>query len=332
MLLKTFLPFLALASFVAAQDPAAGGEGAVQGGDQGGGETGAETGGDMGGDQGGDTGAEGGDTGAEGGDPNAGAEGGEDDGSWEEGGEGEAAPSATDGGEQAGPTPAPEGDTGGDPNAGAEAGVSPSAPGGDAVLKPGQLVSIQWGDVTGDWTNMTIALMTGTQEEPNVATVVTEGVDATMETSFTYNMPDVYPYSKVWFFQFSNNGVDSEPRAFTPRFTVQGPDGETIPPPLTETISGSAIGYAQNGYTKAANGATSAQTNTGKPIATGQSGNGVTIYTGGINTGTDLPDGITVTGIKAATDHSVDPSSGKRNLPVLAMVGAAALGATYIMA
>ena len=189
MLLKTFLPFLALASFVAAQDPNAGGDqGAVEGGDQGGGEgdTGGDTGGDPGGDTGGDTGGDmGGDTGED------------------TGAEPSPSPSPSEGGEEAGPTPAPEGDTGGDPNAGAEAGVSPSAPGGDAVLKPGQLVSIQWGDVSGDWTNMTIALMTGTQEEPNVATVVTEGVDATAQTSFTYNMPDVYPYSKVWFFQFS---------------------------------------------------------------------------------------------------------------------------------
>lgn len=315
MLLKTFLPFLALASFVAAQDPNAGGDqGAVEGGDQGGGDQGGDQGG---GETGGDTGGDmtGGDTGEEGAEPSP-----SPSPSWSE--------------EGAGPTPAPEGDQGtggGDPNWGADAGVSPSAPGGDAVLKPGQLVSIQWGDVTGDWTNMTIALMTGTQEEPNVATVVADGIDATAQTSFTYNMPDVYPYSKVWFFQFSNNGADSWPRAFTPRFTVQGPNGEQIDPPLTETISGSAIGYAQNGYTKAA-GATSAQSNTGKPIATGQAGNGVTIYTAGINTGTDLPDGITVTGIKAATDHSVDPSSGKRTLPAFAMLGAAALGAAYVMA
>lgn len=312
MLLKAFLPFLALASFVAAQDPSPTDNGATPSADAGG-----DTGGDTSGDQGGA-------------DPSAADPSSEADPSPSP--EPSYSPSPSEGGDAAAsPTPAPGAN---DPaNTGLEAGVNPTGPGGDAVLKPGQLVSIQWGDVSGDWTNMTIALVTGTQSEPNIATVVTEGVDATSQTSFTYNMPDVYPYSKVWAFQFSNNGVDSWPRAFTPRFLVQGPNGEQIDPPLTETISGSAIGYAQNGYTKGGDGgATSAQSQTGKPIATGQAGNGVTIYTGGINTGTDLPDGITATGIKVATDHSVDPSSGQRNLPALSVVGAAALGAAYLMA
>lgn len=323
MLFKSLLPFLALATLASAQDPTS--------------DPNAPATTDGGGDNGGDQSASA-----------SPSDGGEDPSATDDSQD----PSATDGSQDepsasdSGASPSPSADQGGDqgddqgggdqgaggatPDSGGQAGIAPSEPSDQTVVKAGQLVNIQWSDVTGTWNNMTISLMSGSNEDMTWVTSVGEGIDATTDTSYTWNVPQVYPYSKVWFFQFTNNGQDT-PAAWTTRFTIAGPDGATIAPPLTETISGSAIGYAQNGRLEATSGASQA-TNTGKATATGQAGNGVTIYTAGINTGTDLPQGIKTTGIKAATDHAVDPSSGKRLVPGLAMAGACLLGAAFVMA
>lgn len=82
----------------------------------------------------------------------------------------------------------------------AEAGVTPNEPSGKTVVKAGDKVKIQW-DAGATWTNMTIQLKTGANQAMKGLTVVAEGIDATKSNAYEWTIPEVNPYSQIYFFE-----------------------------------------------------------------------------------------------------------------------------------
>lgn len=122
--------------------------------------------------------------------------------------EGDASAPAVEGGDAAEPAPSAEsppaeGATAGDASAAGatdDAGVTPNEPSGKTVAKVGDKVKIQW-DAGATWTNMTIQLKTGANQAMRALTVVAEGVDATKANEYEWTVPDVNPYSQIYFFE-----------------------------------------------------------------------------------------------------------------------------------
>ncbi|EJT47426.1 hypothetical protein A1Q1_03764 [Trichosporon asahii var. asahii CBS 2479] len=176
--------------------------------------------------------------------------------------EGEAVPSpAGDSAPEAEPSAPSSGSGSGSSSssASAEVGVTPNEPSGRTVAKVGDKIKIQW-DAGATWTNMTIQLKTGANQVMKGLTVVAEGVDATKSNAYEWTVPDVNPYSQIYFFELlvpvpylaidmpeltasTNNGPDLQPATWTTRFTIASPNGETTPPPKTETAGSSLIGW-----------------------------------------------------------------------------------------
>lgn len=81
-----------------------------------------------------------------------------------------------------------------------EVGVNPNEPSGATIAKVGDKLKIQW-DAGATWTNMTIQLKTGANQAMKGLNVVAEGVDATKANEYTWAVPDVNPYSQIYFFE-----------------------------------------------------------------------------------------------------------------------------------
>lgn len=81
-----------------------------------------------------------------------------------------------------------------------EIGVTPNEPSGKTIAKVGDKIKIQW-DADATWTNMTIQLKTGANQVMKGLTVVAEGVDATKANEYEWTVPDVNPYSQIYFFE-----------------------------------------------------------------------------------------------------------------------------------
>jgi len=112
----------------------------------------------------------------------------------------------------------------------AQAAVSPLTP---ATIQEGQQLQVQWSaDTTGTWTNVSIALMSGSNWEMNLVAPITDGVDGTQSPGlYEWTVPDVTPNSGIYFIQFTNNGADP---TWTTRFAIASSSGETTEP--TETV------------------------------------------------------------------------------------------------
>lgn len=78
--------------------------------------------------------------------------------------------------------------------------MTPNEPSGRTVAKVGDKIKIQW-DAGATWTNMTIQLKTGANQVMKGLTVVAEGVDATKSNAYEWTVPDVNPYSQIYFFE-----------------------------------------------------------------------------------------------------------------------------------
>ncbi|OXG33169.1 hypothetical protein C367_00890 [Cryptococcus neoformans Ze90-1] len=74
-----------------------------------------------------------------------------------------------------------------------------------------------------------------------LATVAT-GIDGTSATSFSFPAPDVNPYSKIYFLQFTNGG-NMTGATWTTRFTIAGSDGSPTEPTNTTDFQGQPVGW-----------------------------------------------------------------------------------------
>ncbi|KAL0574672.1 hypothetical protein V5O48_007288 [Marasmius crinis-equi] len=96
---------------------------------------------------------------------------------------------------------------------------TPTAPGPGDSYAAGSQCQIKW--EVGDWKNVTISLMSGSNSQMEQITTVVSGLDGSNPSLSPYNWtcPEVSPYSAIYFYQFTN-GEDVQNRKWTTRFTV----------------------------------------------------------------------------------------------------------------
>lgn len=115
------------------------------------------------------------------------------------------------------------------------------------------------------------------------------------------------------------------------RFTIQ--NGPVVDPANTDSngVKWGIGKLAGNQTTTAGPGTGAGNGNipipTKAPPQSGVGANGITIYTKGINTGLQVPDGITLTGVAAATLGAKGPQGGSGASPRAATTPAAIVGA-----
>lgn len=81
-------------------------------------------------------------------------------------------------------------------------GLSVSEPSGNSVANVGTTLVTQWGaDQTGTWTNLKVELMSGSNYAMIALQTVCENIDATTQTQCSFQVPNVSPYSKIYFLQ-----------------------------------------------------------------------------------------------------------------------------------
>ncbi|KAK0468481.1 uncharacterized protein EV420DRAFT_1224872, partial [Desarmillaria tabescens] len=123
------------------------------------------------------------------------------------------------------------------------ADVVPTAPGPNDVFNASSPCLIKWNvDADGDWKNMTIKLMAGSNDNMQLVETVAVGLDGTDSTvtPFTWTCPSVTPYSHIYFYEFTN-GNDADGSKWTTRFTIASPSGETTPPEHSSQPNGDNI-------------------------------------------------------------------------------------------
>ncbi|KAG7096898.1 hypothetical protein E1B28_004304 [Marasmius oreades] len=105
----------------------------------------------------------------------------------------------------------------------------PTAPGpGDSYAAGGHCV-IKWD--AGDWKNMTIMLMSGSNTDMHLVTIVASGLDGSDPSlsPFNWTCPEVSPNSVIYFYQFVH-GSDIQDLRWTTRFLITSPSGaHTLP-------------------------------------------------------------------------------------------------------
>jgi len=117
---------------------------------------------------------------------------------------------------------------------------TPSLPGPGDSYNEGSDCQIEWtADDTKTWTDMTISLKTGNNWNMVFLEDVVTGVDATTVTSHTYPCPQVTPNSAIYFYEFTNPGVNGT--YWTTRFTIADASGASTPPSETVQPSGDKI-------------------------------------------------------------------------------------------
>ncbi|KAK4683685.1 hypothetical protein P7C73_g6547, partial [Tremellales sp. Uapishka_1] len=110
------------------------------------------------------------------------------------------------------------------------AAITPTSPDASTVVKVGDSIDALWtADTTGTWTDVEIQLMTGDNYQMVALETLASGLDGTSTTTFSAVAPDVSPYSKIYFLQFTEGGNVST-ATWTTRFTIAGADGSTTDP------------------------------------------------------------------------------------------------------
>ncbi|KAJ7780334.1 hypothetical protein DFH07DRAFT_794661 [Mycena maculata] len=126
----------------------------------------------------------------------------------------------------------------------ARAEVTPNEPAPGDSFNEGATCSIGWaGDATGStaWANMSIELMTGSNNPMTHLSTVATGQDGTKDGTFTYTCPEVAPNSEIYFYQFTS--CETTNITWTGRFTIAGTDGSSTPPTETEQSDGQTVSY-----------------------------------------------------------------------------------------
>ncbi|KAK8870058.1 hypothetical protein IAR55_000628 [Kwoniella newhampshirensis] len=119
--------------------------------------------------------------------------------------------------------------------------VTPTSPDGATVVRVGQQINALWtADTTDGWNNVEIQLMTGDNFNMVPLATVVSGIDGTTATSYSFAAPDVTPYSKIYFLQFSNGG-NATALTWTTRFTIAGTDGSVTDPTNSTVYSGTTV-------------------------------------------------------------------------------------------
>ncbi|KAH9943452.1 Ser-Thr-rich glycosyl-phosphatidyl-inositol-anchored membrane family-domain-containing protein, partial [Epithele typhae] len=129
----------------------------------------------------------------------------------------------------------------------AMASLTPTAPGPGDSFAAGSACTIHWSvDTSGHWNNVSIYLMTGTNNNMTTLQTVASGIDGTDASlsSFNWTCPEVDPYSAIYIYQFTN-GEDIQESQWTTRFTITSPTGESVPPDNESQPNGDAVPWGE---------------------------------------------------------------------------------------
>lgn len=123
----------------------------------------------------------------------------------------------------------------------ARADITPTAPWGGVVDNTGGPCDIQWNiDATGEWKDVSIYLMTGSNQNFVQLAEVATGIDGTTgDGKYSWTCPDVTINAPIYFYAFSNNGAAVS--TWTTRFTIASASGQTVPAPESTQPDGSAV-------------------------------------------------------------------------------------------
>ncbi|KAI0650801.1 hypothetical protein C8Q79DRAFT_868422, partial [Trametes meyenii] len=127
------------------------------------------------------------------------------------------------------------------------AAVTPTAPGPGDSFAAGSDCTIKWNaDDAGEWKNVSIHLMSGSNDNMTEVTTVLSGFDGTDPSLSPYNWtcPGVDPYSAIYFYQ-AGSSQDKANSAWTTRFTITSPDGDSESPEYDTQPNGDAIPWGE---------------------------------------------------------------------------------------
>ncbi|WWD15648.1 hypothetical protein CI109_100070 [Kwoniella shandongensis] len=149
--------------------------------------------------------------------------------------------------------------------------ITPTSPDGATVVKVGQEINALWTtDSTDGWNNVEIQLMTGDNFNMVPLATVASGIDGTTATSYSFVAPDVTPYSKIYFLQFSNAG-NATALTWTTRFTIAGADGSTTEPTNSTVYSGTNVQWGTGTLLSAVSNSTTSSSSNSSSSATSPS-------------------------------------------------------------
>jgi len=122
----------------------------------------------------------------------------------------------------------------------ARADITPTAPWGGVVDNTGGPCEIQWNiDTTSEWKDVSIYLMTGSNQNFVQLAEVATGIDGTTgDGKYSWTCPEVTINAPIYFYAFSNNGAAVS--TWTTRFTIASASGQTVPAPQATQPDGSA--------------------------------------------------------------------------------------------
>ncbi|KZT12464.1 uncharacterized protein LAESUDRAFT_639480, partial [Laetiporus sulphureus 93-53] len=121
--------------------------------------------------------------------------------------------------------------------------LTPTAPGPGERFIAGSNCTIEWdADTSGTWTNVTIALMSGANDNMTFVAPVASSLDGTNASlsPYLWTCPQVDPYSSIYFYQFTN-GNDITDSKWTTRFTIASPSNSSVPPQYPQQSNGDPI-------------------------------------------------------------------------------------------
>ncbi|KAH9938164.1 uncharacterized protein B0H18DRAFT_924720 [Fomitopsis serialis] len=123
------------------------------------------------------------------------------------------------------------------------ADVNPTAPGPNQSFIAGSNCTLEWdADTSGTWKNMSIDLMSGSNDNMSTVTNVASALDGTDTSLSPYNWtcPEVDPYSAIYFYQFTNGGNESDSQ-WTTRFTIASSSNTSVSPEHSQQPNGDQI-------------------------------------------------------------------------------------------
>ncbi|OSX60246.1 hypothetical protein POSPLADRAFT_1092751, partial [Postia placenta MAD-698-R-SB12] len=121
--------------------------------------------------------------------------------------------------------------------------LTPVAPGPGESFTAGSECTLQWdADTTGAWKNVSIDLMSGSNNNMTAVTTVVSSLDGTNSSLSPYSWvcPEVDPYSDIYFYQFTN-GENHTDAKWTARFTIASPSNTSVPPVYLQQPDGDPV-------------------------------------------------------------------------------------------
>ncbi|EJD00990.1 uncharacterized protein FOMMEDRAFT_29778 [Fomitiporia mediterranea MF3/22] len=121
--------------------------------------------------------------------------------------------------------------------------LKPTTPGPNETYTAGSSCNISWAvDTSGTWKNVTIDLMSGSNNNMSLVKNVASALDGTDKslTPYSWKCPEVDPYSAIYFYQFTN-GDDISTRTWTTRFTIASSSNKTVAPENPSQPNGDSI-------------------------------------------------------------------------------------------